>query len=75
MPIRSRHSGPRLLRVDAEDRDGAGVARAVALEHLDRRRLAGAVRAEQAEDLALLDLEVDPADGLDLPVGLVQVVD
>ena len=67
--------GAALLRVDAEDRDGAAVARAVALEHLDRRRLAGAVRSEQAEDLALLDLEVDPADGLDLPVGLVQVVD
>ena len=59
MPIRSRHSRPRLLRVDAEDRDAAAVALAVALEHLDRRRLAGAVRPEEAEDLALLDLEAD----------------
>ena len=35
-------------------------------QHLDRRRLAGAVRAEQAEELALGDREADPADGLDL---------
>ena len=34
-------------------------------EHLDRGRLAGAVRPEQAEELALAHLEVDPADGLD----------
>ena len=32
---------------------------AVALEDLDRRRLAGAVRSEQAEDLAGFDREVD----------------
>ena len=35
-------------------------------QHLDRRRLAGAVRTEQAEELALLDLEADPSDGLHL---------
>src|ERR1051325_2422444 len=35
-------------------------------QHLDRGRLAGAVRAEQAEELALGHLEVDPAHGLDL---------
>ena len=35
-------------------------------QHLDRRRLAGAVRPEQPEELALLDLEADAADGLDL---------
>jgi hypothetical protein len=35
-------------------------------QHLDRRRLARPVRAEQSEQLALGDLEVDPADGLDL---------
>ena len=63
------------LRVDAEDGDAAAVALAVALEDLDRRRLAGAVRAEQAEDLALLDLEADAANGLDLAVRLAQVAD
>ena len=35
-------------------------------QHLDRRRLAGAVRAEQAEQLALLDGERDAAHRLDL---------
>ena len=31
-------------------------------EHLQRRRLAGAVRAEEADDLARLDLERDHVD-------------
>ena len=35
-------------------------------QHLDRRRLAGAVRAEQAEELALADREADPPDGRDV---------
>ena len=35
-------------------------------QHLDRRRLAGAVRAEQPEELALLDRERDAAHRLDL---------
>src|SRR5688572_27295820 len=35
-------------------------------QHLDRRRLAGAVRPEEAEQLALADLEADAANGLDL---------
>ena len=48
-------------RVEAEHADLARVALPVALEDLDRRRLAGAVRAEQAEDLADGHLEVDAA--------------
>ena len=36
-------------------------------EHLQRRRLAGAVRAEEADDLAGRDVERDAVDGLDLP--------
>ena len=39
------------------------VGTTVVVEHPDRRRLAGAVRAEQPEELAGLDLEVDPVDG------------
>ena len=35
-------------------------------EHLQRRRLAGAVRAEEADDLARADLERDPVDGGDV---------
>ena len=55
--------------------DLAGVSLPVALEDLDRRRLAGAVRAEQAEHLARRDLEVDAAHGLDPVVGLPQAAD
>ena len=43
-----------------------GIARRTAQqrgEHLERRRLARAVRADEAEDLALLDLELDAGDG------------
>ena len=47
---------PRLPRRRDQQRD----------EHLDRRRLARAVRPEEAEELALLDREADPAHGLDL---------
>jgi hypothetical protein len=59
--------------VAAQDRHAPGVALAVALEDLDRRRLARTVRPQQPEDLAALDVEVDPAHGLDAPVGLLQV--
>src|SRR5258705_108750 len=56
------------LRVEAEDIDVPTVPCAVTLEDLDRRRLPGSVRGEQAEDLTLLDLEADSADGLIGPI-------
>src|SRR5436190_4910149 len=59
-------------RIEAQDGDLPGAARAIALEDLDGRRLARAVGPEQAEDLAALDAEVDAADGLEVPVGLPQ---
>ena len=65
----------RPLGIGAEHAHLAGVAVAVALEDLDGRRLAGAVRAEQPEDLAFLDREVDPAHRLEVPVGLAQAAD
>ena len=64
-----RAAGPRRARRPSRRRA------AVALEDLDGRRLAGAVRAEQAEDLARLDLEVDPAQRLVRPVRLPQAAD
>ena len=39
-------------------------------DHVDGGGLAGAVRAEERDDLALLELEVDPADRLDAAEGL-----
>ena len=73
--MRARQSRVVRGRVGAEHRHGAAVAAAVALEDLDRRRLAGAVRAEQREDLALADLEADAAQRLVPAVALAEVLD
>ena len=72
--MRSRQSPPPRAGRRRAPRPAA-VALAVALEDLDGRRLAGAVRAEQPEDLAGGDLEADAADGLDLAVRLAQAAD
>ena len=53
----------RLGRVVTEHRDLAGVAAAEALEDLHGGGLAGPVGTEQREDLARLDVQVDPVDG------------
>src|ERR687887_250887 len=60
------------LRVVAEHLDLAAAALAVALQDLDGGRLAGAVRAEEGEALALGDLEVDAAHGFQLAVALAE---
>ncbi len=52
----------RIAGIVTEDVRLAPVTRAIALEDLDRRRLAGSVRPEQAEDLALGHLEADAAE-------------
>ena len=62
-------------RVEAEHRDVAAVARAIALQDLDGRRLPGAVGTEQREDLALVDGQVDAGDRLQLAVRLAQPAD
>src|SRR4051794_37809410 len=62
-------------RVEAEDGDLAAAALAVALEDLDRGRLARPVGPQQPVDLAAADLELDPGHGLEVPVGLAQAVD
>ena len=59
----------------AEHGDVAGRAPAVALEDLDRGRLAGAVLAEQAVHLAGLDRERDAVDRARRPVVLHQIAD
>jgi hypothetical protein len=72
-PLAEVASGAR--RVAVQHLDRAAVAGSVALEDLDRRRLSRAVRAEQAEDLALLDLEADASQRLVIAVRLAQVDD
>ena len=56
-----------------EDRNGAGVGLEQAEQHVDRRRLACAVRPEQGDGLAAGDLEVDPAHGAHLAEGLGEI--
>lgn len=60
MRLRTTLRGP-MGRVDAERRNLAAVAIPEAFEDLDCRRLASAVRAEQREYFALLDVERDVA--------------
>ena len=52
-------AAPVARRVQAQHPDGPAVGAPVALEDLDGRRLAGAVRAEQGEQLAPPDVERD----------------
>ena len=57
---------PRALLHDVEagDARGTGRGREQGGQHVHRRRLAGAVRAEEPVDLTGLDAQVDPVDGL-----------
>ncbi len=59
--------------VEAGDRARSGGRRQEAGEHPDRRRLAGPVRAEKAEDLAPPDVEGDPIDGHEVAEALLEV--
>lgn len=61
--------------VEAADVGGAGGRGDQRAEHVDGRALAGAVGAEEAEDLAAVDRERHAPDGLDVPVGLGEVDD
>ena len=63
-----------LRDVGADDDAGAGGGRQQAAQHPDRRGLAGPVRAEEAEDLALVHGQRDPVDGLEGPEVLAELV-
>src|SRR5215218_1574240 len=58
--------------VQPEHRQAALAHARQPVDHLHRRRLAGAVRAEEAEALAALHVEVDAVDRDDAAVGLAQ---
>ena len=75
IPRRARRlrSSPRPQR-SPEHLDLAFVGCGQAFEDLDRRRLAGAVWAEQAEALAAAHFEVEAADGDDVGVALDETV-
>jgi hypothetical protein len=56
--------------VDAVDLDVAAVGLEVAGENLHQRRLAGAVRPQEPDHLALRDLETHAGERSDMPVAL-----
>jgi hypothetical protein len=58
--------------VETGDPGATAVGREERGQDPDRRRLAGAIRAQQAEHGAGLDRQVDPAQRLDVLVGLTQ---
>ena len=72
-PARAAHASAR--RVQAQHRDDPAAAPPVALEDLDGRRLARAVGAEQAEDLAGRTSKSIPRTASNVAVGLAQVAD
>ena len=61
--------GPRARRLTADLRVPRARARETARD-LHERRLAGAIRTEQADELPFLDLEIDAAERLDRSVAL-----
>ena len=63
MPARIASPGPGEVLHDVVEQDLALVGVVEAVEHVHQRRLAGAVLAEQAVDLARLDHEVDVVVG------------
>jgi hypothetical protein len=69
-PLAPCAGGP--FGVCAEDRDLPAAPLAVALQDLDRRGLAGAVRTQEAENLARMNLEVEAAQDLDGAIALAQ---
>ena len=77
-PGRSSRARGAIVAADvvAVDGDRARARRDDAADDADQRRLAGAVGAEQSEDLALLDLEVDRLQRLERRcIGLGQALD
>src|SRR6202453_2285956 len=66
--------GAPVARIEAGDDDLALVRLPVALEDLQHRRLAGAVRAEQGEDLPVPDGKAHPRHGVGGAIALPQVL-
>ena len=59
----AEHARPLARDVDALERDRARVGRDEAVQEIEQRRFAGAVRADDAEDLAAAHVEADAVDG------------
>ena len=72
-PIRARIAEPSTAGIEIEDPQFAGGDRRDTADHAHRRGLAGAVRAEEPERLALLDVEVDAVDRDEVAELLAQI--
>jgi len=73
--MRDIHAASALSGSAPRTRTSPAVRSRVPLEDLDGRRLPRAVRAEDGDDLALLDLQVESAHGLQRAVRLPQPPD
>ena len=74
MPFRARMYIGSSVTSCPSSSHAAGIGRRQADGHIERRGLAGAVRSEQADDLARGDVEVDAADDRASAVRLGEVV-
>ncbi len=70
MPAMQRSCARRARDVDAVEADRAGVGVEIAGDQVEQRRLAGAVRADDAERLAARDRQIDAVGGLERAEGL-----
>ena len=74
-PDRDPRRRPAIGDVLAVEEDPAGVDRLEQVDAAQQRRLAGARRADQADDLVRGDFQVDPAQDRDLVERLVEALD
>ena len=73
--LTSRAYGGRRVMSSPPSVIAAGVRLLEAGDHAQRRRLARARRAEQREELAVRDVQVDVVDRDDVAVGLARALD
>ena len=74
-PDASTQGRPTGCRIGPQHASGAAVGASIALDDLDRRRLAGAVRSEQRDQLAAADRQRDAVEDRARAVALDQPVD
>ena len=65
MPSLARERGGRRADVSPAELDRARARRDVARDHVEQRRFSGPVRAEDGPTLAVRDVEVDVAHGVE----------
>ena len=64
---------PAAIRIDAEDRDAAGIGPRQAKQDLDERGLAGSVRPQQGQQFAGPDFQIQIVQGDDVAITLLEI--